>query len=118
MDKDIDMENKISDLPEETGTTIQTENGEDTAKKAGEEEAVEKKKSSYPTQVALGIRAVVGAYVVYLAYQLFTSKNEMTPVMWAAAVLFIVAGVALIGFSIKHYVCGEYEGGRQDKDEP
>ena len=118
MDKDIDMENKTADLPEETGTQLQTATEGEVVEDAGEESAAEGKKSSYPTQVALGIRAVVGAYVVYLAYQLFTSKNEMTPVMWAAAVLFIVAGVALIGFSIKHYVCGEYEGGRQDKDEP
>ena len=108
------MENKTADVTEETGTDMQTVTGEDTAENSGEDVAAEKKKSSYPTQVALGIRAVVGAYVVYLAYQLFTSKNEMTPVMWAAAVLFIVAGVALIGFSIKHYVCGEYEGGKKD----
>ncbi len=118
MEKDIDMENKTAGMPEETGEVSQIAAEEETVENAGVDTAAQEKKNSYPTQVALGIRAVVGAYVIYLAYQLFTSKNEMTPVMWAAAVLFIVAGTALIGFSIKHYVCGEYEGGRRDKDEP
>ena len=69
---------------------------------------------SYPTQALLAIRALVGGYVLYLAYGLFTSKDELTPVMWGAAIVFIVAGVALFVLSVKHFICGEYEGGKKD----
>ena len=69
---------------------------------------------SYPTQTLLAIRALVGGYVLYLAYGLFTSKDELTPLMWGAAIVFIVAGVALVVLSIKRFICGEYEGGKKD----
>ncbi len=69
---------------------------------------------SYPTQTLLAIRALVGGYVLYLAYGLFKSKDELTPLMWGAAIVFIVAGVALIVLSVKHFIFGEYEGGKKD----
>lgn len=72
------------------------------------------KKTNYPTQMALTIRAIVGGYVVYLAYQIITSKNALTVPMWIAAGVFIVAGIGLVILSIKHYICGEYEGGKKD----
>lgn len=69
---------------------------------------------TWPTQTVLTIRAIVGGYVMYLAYQIITSGNEITPLMWAAVALFIVAGGFLVGMSVKHFICGEYEGGRGD----
>ena len=92
----------------------ETEN-EVTENEVIENETVENKKS-YPTQTLLAIRALVGGYVLYLAYGLFTSKDELTPVMWGAAILFIVAGVALVVLSIKHFISGEYEGGKKDSE--
>ena len=70
--------------------------------------------SNYPTQLALGIRAIVGAYVLYLAYQISTSDNEVTVPMWIAVAVFVVAGAALVIMSVKHYISGEYEGGKKD----
>ena len=78
------------------------------------EEAEETKKSRYPTQVVLSIRIIIGAYVLYLAYQIATSDNEVTPLMWAAVILFIVSGTALVIMSLKHFIAGEYEGGKKD----
>ena len=69
---------------------------------------------NYPTQVVLTIRTIVGVYVAYLAYQIITSKEEIQPLMWVPIVIFIVAGAALVITSIKHFVCGEYEGGKKD----
>ena len=74
----------------------------------------EKGGSRFPTQTVLTIRTIVGAYVLYLAYQIITSDNEVTIPMWVAVAVFIVAGVALVIMSIKHFICGEYEGGKKD----
>ncbi len=78
------------------------------------ENAEPEKKPNYPTQAVLTIRTIVGAYVVYLAYQIMTSGNEITIPMWAAVALFIVAGSGLVIMSVKHFICGEYEGGKKD----
>ena len=97
--------------------TVETIEGEivDTVSDSSNSDTKESKGGkSYPTQTLLAIRALVGGYVLYLAYGLFTSKDELTPLMWGAAILFIVAGVALVVLSIKHFVCGEYEGGKRD----
>ncbi len=72
------------------------------------------KRTNYPTQTVLTIRAIVGAYVMYLAYQIITSDNEVTIPMWIAVAVFIVAGAALVIMSVKHFICGEYEGGKKD----
>ena len=34
--------------------------------------------------------------------------------MWIAVAVFIVAGAALVIMSVKHFICGEYEGGKKD----
>ena len=70
--------------------------------------------SNYPTQLALGIRAIVGGYVLYLAYQLITSENELTTLMWIFAGVFVIAGSGLVIMSVKHFLSGEYEGGKKD----
>ncbi len=74
----------------------------------------EPRKKNYPTQVVLTIRTIVGAYVFYLAYQIVTSGDEISIPMWAAVVLFLVAGAGLVIMSVKHFICGEYEGGKKD----
>ncbi|MCR5686460.1 MAG: hypothetical protein K6G58_00300 [Lachnospiraceae bacterium] len=65
--------------------------------------------NNYPSQTVLTIRAIVGGYVMYLAYQIITSDSELTPLMWAAVILFIVAGAGLIIMSVKHFICKEYK---------
>ncbi|MCR5301180.1 MAG: hypothetical protein K6E49_01940 [Lachnospiraceae bacterium] len=110
------MENE-NELMETTDTeTADTEAADtkaaDTQITNTEDETGEKR--SFPTQVVLTIRTIVGAYVIYLAYQIITSDEEVTPWMWAAVVLFIVAGAALVIMSVKHFIMGEYEGGKKD----
>ena len=70
----------------------------------------------YPTQVVLSIRAIVGGYLMYLAYQIITSDSEITTLMWIAVGIFILAGAALVIMSVKHFICGEYEGGKKDEN--
>ena len=105
------LNNDTSEIIEDTETTKPAE-------VTGEAQITEteepKKNNNYPTQMALTIRGIVGAYVIYLAYQLMTSKDELTALMWAAVVLFIVAGSGLVILSLKHYITGEYEGGKKD----
>lgn len=89
------------------------------AEKTGQEAVAEQEettKSPYPTQVVLSIRAIVGGYLVYLAYQIITSGNEINIPMWIAVGIFIVAGAALVIMSVKHFICGEYEGGKKDEN--
>ncbi len=84
---------------------------------AGETEDISDEKenrSKYPTQLVLTIRTIVGAYVIYLAYQIITSDGAKSIPIWAAVILFIVAGSALVIMSVKHFILGEYEGGRKD----
>ena len=82
--------------------------------KPEEDKETKGSKNNYPTQIVLTIRTIVGAYVMYLAYQIITSDSEVTPFMWAAIVLFIVAGAGLVIMSVKRFITGEYEGGKKD----
>ena len=101
-------------IKNDTIETISEETVEETAL----ETAPEEKKNNFPTQAVLTIRAIVGGYVIYLAYQIITSGNEISAWMWAAIALFIVAGTGLVVTSVKHFICGEYEGGKCCKGEP
>ena len=76
----------------------------------------EEKSKKYPPQMSLTIRAIVGAYVLYLAYQIATSDSEVTIPMWIAVGIFVIAGTGLVIMSIKHFICGEYEGGKKDNN--
>ncbi len=99
--EETSKDNGINEVPveaDEAETPVNTENS----------------KKNYPTQLALTIRILVGAYVTYLAYQVATSKDTVTTPMWIAVAIFIIAGVGLIVTSVKHLACGEYEGGRKD----
>lgn len=91
----------VADNEADTGTGEVKENGS---------------RTNFPTQAVLTIRAIVGGYVLYLAYQIITSDSEISPFMWAAVALFIIAGVALIVMSVKHFILGEYVGGKRDTD--
>ena len=81
-----------------------------------ETESETEKGKKYPPQMSLTIRAIVGAYVLYLAYQIATSDSEVTIPMWIAVGVFVVAGAGLVIMSIKHFICGEYEGGKKDNN--
>ena len=103
------MENNDTETVEEV-TVQEPENNRETSEVSEEE----KKSGKYPTQAVLTIRTIVGVYVLYLAYQVITSGNKLSIPMWAAVILFIVAGSVLVVMSIKHFICGEYEGGKKD----
>lgn len=74
------------------------------------------KKSKYlNTQVVLTIRVIVGGYLVYIAYGLFTSETRTLPLTFAA-VFFAIVGAVIAVWSLKHLVLGEYQGGKADVD--
>lgn len=76
-----------------------------------------KKKSVTP--ISLGIRALIGGYLLYLAYSLIPAIQESPDtremIFWIviAAIFSIVGGLAII-FSIKSLIKGEYEKLDQD----
>lgn len=75
-----------------------------------------RKINNLPTQTVLIIRAVVGAYLLYVAYQLLTSKDSSME-RWAVLIfvaVFTLFGVFVIGFSIYLYAKGLYVGGKAD----
>ena len=117
----MDNENEIievMDTTEEPATETVTEAVTEAAVEPVTETASESETSGkkYPPQMSLTIRAIVGGYVLYLAYQIATSDNEVTIPMWIAVGLFVVAGAGLVIMSIKHFICGEYEGGKKDNN--
>ena len=70
------------------------------------------KKNRYVTKMNLYIRILVAGYVVYMAYQLLPSIQAAvgTEKIWmtiAASVLGI-AGLVIVGFSVKSLICKEY----------
>lgn len=75
-----------------------------------------------PNQLALGCRAIVGAYVLYLAKGLvddYSTSNtkSMQIIVIAAIVLFTVCGVLFLYDAIRNYVIGRYPGGKLDLGE-
>ena len=70
------------------------------------------KKNRYVTKLNLYIRIVVAGYVVYLAYQLIPSiqlavGSEKTLMSIAAGALGL-AGLVIVGLSVKGLICKEY----------
>ena len=104
-----------SDIMENTEISEEIQQAENTELAAAEDvtgteiQEPEEEQNNYPSQTVLTIRAIVGGYVMYLAYQIITSDSEKTPLIWAAVVFFIIAGAALIIMSIKHFICKEYK---------
>lgn len=71
-----------------------------------------------PTKMALSIRILVAAYVLYLAYGLFEGlgKHEGTEriIFLIAAVIFTLFSCIILIFTGKAYVTGAYVGGKLD----
>ncbi len=110
------METEKNEITQVSETEVTETVTEDTQIMETEEDVTNEQKGPvYPTQLSLTIRTIVGAYVIYLAYQIITSPDELTPFLWAGVILFIVAGSALVIMSVKRFILGEYEGGRRDK---
>ncbi len=75
--------------------------------------------SKLPTKGMLTIRVVVGGYLMYLAYSLFTDSGSSMP-RWqivAFSAFFVIAGAAIIGLTAYLYFNGMYEGGKWDVPE-
>lgn len=97
------MEDQDIEIVEEPGTEV-----------LNDTEQTERPHPNYPTQTVLTIRAIVGAYVLYLAYQIITSGDVISIPMWIGVAVFLIAGTGLVAISVKHLICGEYEGGKKD----
>lgn len=78
-----------------------------------------KPKNSLPNQSMLAIRAVVGGYLVYLAYDILSTESVTVPRigMIIFCILFVVAGIVLIVTTVRSFVKGEYIGGKADYTE-
>lgn len=79
-----------------------------------------------PNQLSLGCRAIVGAYLIYLAKGLIKdlAKNTTAPystnmkaILIAAIVIFIVSGALLLYDALRNFVIGRYPGGKLDLGE-
>lgn len=70
------------------------------------------KKNKYVTKLNLYIRILVAGYVVYLAYQLLPSIQGATGTekiwMMIAAAILGLAGLVIVGLSVKGLICKEY----------
>jgi hypothetical protein len=78
-----------------------------------------KKKSV--TAVSLGLRTLVGGYLLYLAYSLLpaiqNSPNSTEKFFWiGVVVLFSGIGIVVAGFSIKAFLKGEYDKGTESSE--
>lgn len=78
-----------------------------------------KTKNSLPNQSMLAIRAVVGGYLIYLAYDILSTESVTAPRigMILFCILFVVAGIVLITTTLRSFVKGEYIGGKADYTE-
>lgn len=61
-----------------------------------------------PTKVLLGIRILVSAYILYLAYGIITDDTPKSWYIWIFVVIFVGAGLTLITLSAKALIKGEY----------
>lgn len=68
----------------------------------------------YTTKVVLGIRVLVGAYILYLVYQILSSGDPKPIPVWIFVVIFIISGLLMVILSGKKLLLGEYEGGKAD----
>lgn len=74
------------------------------------------------TATSLGLRIVMGGYLLYLAYSLLPAIQKAPDakemIFWIAiVVLFFCVGVGALFFSIKALLKGEYEKGNQKIDD-
>jgi len=75
-----------------------------------------KAKNPLPNQGMLAIRAIVGGYLVYLAYDILSTESTTVPRIGILlfCILFVIAGSALVVMTIRSFVKGEYIGGKAD----
>lgn len=77
-----------------------------------------KRKRGLPTQMNLVIRIVAGVYLLYLAYSIYGSLQEIQGmekfIFLTAIVLFGAIGAAVVFFSLRSMTKGEYAGGAAD----
>jgi hypothetical protein len=74
------------------------------------------KKSYLPNQSMLAIKAVLGGYLVYLAYDVMSTEILTGPRIGIIlfCILFVVAGIVLLFSTIRSFIKGEYVGGKAD----
>ena len=74
------------------------------------------KKSCLPNQSMLAIKAVLGGYLVYLAYDVMSTEILTGPRSGITlfCILFVIAGVMLLFSTIRSFIRGEYVGGKAD----
>lgn len=72
-----------------------------------------------PSKMMLMVRILLGGYLIYTAYELTDAivKGEATNKLFniAFAIIFILAGVVMLFFSIKSFKTGKYIGGIMDQ---
>lgn len=64
----------------------------------------------------LAIKAVLGGYLVYLAYDVMSTEILTGPRIGITlfCILFVIAGVMLLFSTIRSFIRGEYVGGKAD----
>lgn len=74
------------------------------------------KKKYLPNQSMLAIKAVLGGYLVYLAYDIMSTEILMGPRVGITifCILFVIAGVFLVITTVRSFIRGEYIGGKAD----
>ena len=74
------------------------------------------KKKYLPNQSMLAIKAVLGGYLVYLAYDIMSTEILTRPRIGITlfCVLFVIAGIFLVITTIRSFIKGEYIGGKAD----
>ena len=82
----------------------------------GNKDGEEKKKSNIPSSTMLTIRAIIGGYLVYLAYDLFTTRdgNISFPLLVLICIVFAVVGGAACIHGVYCLYKGIYDGGKND----
>ena len=60
------------------------------------------------TRLNLYIRIIVGAYLLYLVYDIFSDKPEFTPVLIAGMILLFLAGSAVVIWSVVLLIKKDY----------
>lgn len=77
-----------------------------------------KKRSGLSTRMGLFFRIAAGAYLMYLAYSIYTGSGNMEGgekiAFVASIVIFAVVGAVIIVTSLRALQRGEYEGGAAD----
>lgn len=100
---------------EEMKEEITEELSEELSEEITEEKKDGKKKKVLASQTSLTIRVVVGAYILYNMYQIYTSDSEKSVFIIIMMILLSVISAALVIFSVKNFIMGEYVGGKADK---